>query len=582
MLIAVFVAIFLVGILYYVIGISETLLLREKAQDAADAAVLSSAVMHARAMNVIVFINIIMAAVLSVLVTVKLLETLAIIGIGIAVASAWYSAGVSLSAVPPLNSLRSEMQLLYSDLKDPVYNALKALHDAADAVREFTPAAAVALTVADIEANATPPDTHGVAFPTRNDLPVESDSFSNLCGRAATVPVKIAEYTLKPLHLDWLMKPLESPMNELASSLSSWFCGEGDGGSPPNRQQSIDRFYPRTQTAVDCEKQSTGEVKADKEEANRTCAKSQEEEDAAKADETTGNCQSGHDCSLDGPYDNHVVMAREQCDPSISPSPFKYYYQTRAGQVQYIYKAVTRTWVRQQPEPPKKPVREQSDSPPCGSAETHPTVAEGYQKTVREHNDVSEVIPVCSNEKAPRSFTSPKDGSTETVKFVEVLHILGCARHETKTIDLHDAQRVEKSGSDKAPMRVQLQTGDGKSINLGDENFQLRAVLYTAVPSSVPEKVMQLALWNKSVPENPLPLALQGLRNFSLAQAEYFYDGADARSEWMWNMNWHARFRRVRVPEGDASNNVNEHCGKISGACSFLGQFKSLQKLVVH
>ena len=48
MLIAVFFAIFAVGLLYYLIGISSSVLYREKIQDAADSAALSAAVMHAR------------------------------------------------------------------------------------------------------------------------------------------------------------------------------------------------------------------------------------------------------------------------------------------------------------------------------------------------------------------------------------------------------------------------------------------------------------------------------------------------------------------------------------------------------
>src|ERR1700690_1919722 len=121
MLIAVFIAIFAVALLYYLIGISGTVLFREKFQDAADAAVLSSAIMHARAMNAIVLVNIIMAAVLSVLVTVKLIETVAIIGIGIASMLAWASFGASLLAIPPLHTVQSSMETAYNTLREPIF-----------------------------------------------------------------------------------------------------------------------------------------------------------------------------------------------------------------------------------------------------------------------------------------------------------------------------------------------------------------------------------------------------------------------------------------------------------------------------
>jgi hypothetical protein len=46
-------------------------------------------------------------------------------------------------------------------------------------------------------------------------------------------------------------------------------------------------------------------------------------------------------------------------------------------------------------------------------------------------------------------------------------------------------------------------------------------------------------------------LLMKPLGNLGVAQAEYFYDAADGRGEWMWNMNWRARLTRFRLPVGD-------------------------------
>ena len=585
MLIAVFVAIFVVGLLYYLIGVSGAVLFREKLQDAADSAVLSSAILHARAMNVIVLINIIMAAVLSVLVTVKLIQTLAIIGMGIAAALSWITMGSSLLAIPPLKTVESSMDTVYSTLQGPISNALSALNDVADAVRNETPRVALALAQADLEANPALPNTHGVVFGTRDkqDLPVEDDEFSTLCGQAAKLPATLAKDSLSAIPpLSVIMGALESPMQSLGSSLSWWFCGDGSG-TPPSYQQTIDRLYPWTKSAEACEADtSTGKLSDASSATNSNCNESQSDEDAAKPDKVTGNCQAGHDCALGGPYDTHVGMSREQCYPSYSglPAPFLYNYQTRSGVVEYRWNG--KIWVRQEPVY-QPPAYASSGKPPCGPRELHPGVAEGYNETVRKHDDVSEVLPVCSNEEAP-SFLSGHgtSGDSKVVTFTEVLQILGCSRHITKDVDLSDAARAGQSDNQHAPKRVLLKDGDGDDINLGDENFQIRAILHSEIPTGLPEKMMSVALWHQESPDNPLS-ALRTLGNYSVAEAEFFYDSTEGRSEWMWNMNWRARLRRFRVPTGGALNQVEDFCNKLPTGCGpILDELKKLGTLIVH
>jgi hypothetical protein len=57
MFIGVFFACFLIGSLWFLIGIGDAIVFREKAQEAADASVFASAVIHAKGMNMIAFIN---------------------------------------------------------------------------------------------------------------------------------------------------------------------------------------------------------------------------------------------------------------------------------------------------------------------------------------------------------------------------------------------------------------------------------------------------------------------------------------------------------------------------------------------
>jgi len=196
MLIALFFALFAVALLFYAIGIGHAVLFREKFQDAADAAALSSAVMHARAMNLIVLINLVMAAILSVLVTIKLVESLCVIGIVVAFGAAFATFGATLASIPPLQAIDSTMDSQFEAVREPIFNALKCLHDFAGMVRDNAPGIAASLSVADIAANATLPDIKGAAVGSREKLPVEDDTFPDLCGRAIKLPLALAESML--------------------------------------------------------------------------------------------------------------------------------------------------------------------------------------------------------------------------------------------------------------------------------------------------------------------------------------------------------------------------------------------------
>ena len=74
---AVFMAVFLVGCLWYLVGIGDAAIYREKMQDGGDAVAFASAVYHARGMNIIAVLNLIMAAALAVLIAFKIAEILA-------------------------------------------------------------------------------------------------------------------------------------------------------------------------------------------------------------------------------------------------------------------------------------------------------------------------------------------------------------------------------------------------------------------------------------------------------------------------------------------------------------------------
>jgi hypothetical protein len=74
MVMGIFLACLLVGLLYYLAGLGQAILFRERMQDAADSAALAGAVLAARGMNVIALLNTYMAATLVVILSLSLAQ----------------------------------------------------------------------------------------------------------------------------------------------------------------------------------------------------------------------------------------------------------------------------------------------------------------------------------------------------------------------------------------------------------------------------------------------------------------------------------------------------------------------------
>jgi len=122
MVIGVFMAVLLVGFMYYVIGVGETIFYRERMADAGDAGAWAAAVMHARGMNAIVLINMVMAAIAAVVLAIG--AVLLIIDIGLAI-----SAALMLSVFPPTVAAGTVANRLLTAARPPV----KTAHDVAKA-----------------------------------------------------------------------------------------------------------------------------------------------------------------------------------------------------------------------------------------------------------------------------------------------------------------------------------------------------------------------------------------------------------------------------------------------------------------
>lgn len=601
MLIAVFFAVFAVSMLYLAIGAGESVLFREHLQDAADSAALSGAITNARIMNVLVLINMVMVVLLAILVTLKLIEGVAIVGIAIAGGLAWCTAGTSLLAVPPLNALRSTVSAIYDDVKPTVFMALETLHDVGDQIAQAGPKITETVTEGALDGWGGAVVAKGFAALTASELPVAEDSFEGLCGKAGALSGEIANFPLSVIP-GWgaISGPLSGAIGSLTRSLSEWFCGDGQN-SVPDLSQDVPMGYPQTNKSLACQQSTaSGYEEGHEEQATSPECQAADEERIAGAPDASGNCQQ--QCKPGEAYDLATTNARETCNPSSSPAPTKYRYQVQAGTVEYKWNGVG--WVRGEPLWQSSDLVGPTDTLPCTTsyAEHNPFPVfdvdgnpcgqltskgyfPGYNATVHPPDDPTRVLPACTNECAPQKPPAKTESDpTRKVAFVEVTQVLSCVRTEHQPVDVSLTKEspnseAKQEGNSKAPKRVK------EGVTLGSEDFQVRAIVLGNQQQRESQRLVRLGQWGKPDPTNPIG-RLSSLGNFTIAQAEYFYDGKEGQDAWMWNMNWRGRLRRFELPsDNDHKSTLRDICSQydLGNDCSrILDSVADWNELISH
>ncbi len=125
-----FMALFLIGALWYVVGIGDAILFRERVQDGTDAVAFTSAVYHARTMNLIASLNIVISVLLGLLIAAKIIYWLNNLVFGIAAACTFFPptsvicakvASISGPLIPKLKKVKDKAQDIY-DAVGPTIN----------------------------------------------------------------------------------------------------------------------------------------------------------------------------------------------------------------------------------------------------------------------------------------------------------------------------------------------------------------------------------------------------------------------------------------------------------------------------
>jgi hypothetical protein len=211
MVIGIFIAMMLVGMIYYVWGIGGAILFRERMQDASDASAFSAAVIHARAMNIIAVINIIMAALAAIETGLQvardmILTSAIAAGITCAFCGPWcafccqacpYAVAYGIN----YNSARN-IHSTAEDLIDPIINDI--LNPATQIIEQITPATGIAFVVAYSQSPPySPPVDLGALVPAELRLQAENDDTDWPCDNKVFLPALLIGELVAPIEISF-------------------------------------------------------------------------------------------------------------------------------------------------------------------------------------------------------------------------------------------------------------------------------------------------------------------------------------------------------------------------------------------
>jgi hypothetical protein len=231
MVMGVFMAVLLVGALHYVMGLGETILYREQMQDAADSGAFVAAVMHARGMNLIALLNMVMASVIAVLVAMKLIQV--VLGIAAGVATAICAACVvgagcwACPIAPILWDAYAEWTAIVEEVEPIIHRIVAAIDYAQTGIKWAMPAAAQWKVVETGTTTYNQPTNLGVMWPLLEALPVEQDDSDLLCRKAGE---QVGRLIVSPLSaipgMDAFGYLVGDMIGSITATFSSFFCGE--------------------------------------------------------------------------------------------------------------------------------------------------------------------------------------------------------------------------------------------------------------------------------------------------------------------------------------------------------------------
>lgn len=552
-------ALFLIGMLHYAIGIGDAIIARETMQDAADASAFSAAVMMARGMNLIVLINVVMASLLAILVMLRLTYAMILVGIALCSLMAWVTGGTSAGYIPALRVAEKGVDKAYTAARGIVNPALLGLHTTATVLRYAMPVAAEARVI-DTSRRYAPPAIVGFAFPNQFALPTEDGTEDQLCGKAGEYAAKIATLPIGWLLPESVLEVLEDGLGGVTEALAFYFCSSSSTGAPPPipiPQGNVRQQLPKLPTMRECEDFVSDSDTVDPEH-QRSCEQAREDMAMAEPDPRTGACAQA-DCTA---YQQRIELARTECVP------------TPRGRIdEWVWQERDVTWwsrlddthphstVERQPLEYSAPRLMRGSTPPCG----RDGVVSHAWSTIMTQPLCTEAHETIAADGPLIDRSAPLD-----VTYREVMHVLGCSKpvpmvSPMTEIDGDDTPPpLEPSSQGRCGAQQRVHQNVKAGVALGGETFQLRAVVLGEKASERQRNILDAVVLREKGTESPwsgfnVSDALQHASRLFVAQAEYYFD-ADVGSgkgrdplEWMWTMDWRARLVRFRLPDDSAA-----------------------------
>lgn len=601
-------ALFLIGALHYAVGIGDAIVRRETLQDAADASAFSAAVMMARGMNLIVLINVVMASLIAILVMLRLTDVMILVGIGTCTLLSWVTAGATTAAIPGLQAARVGVVEAYEAARVVVNPALIALNTAATVMRYAMPVAAEARVI-DTSRRYAPPAILGFAIPSQFALPTEDGTEEQLCGKAGEYAAQFATAPVSMLLPDPVLDVLRSGLGAATQSLAAYFCASNPGPMPAVDvpQGSVRQQFPKLPKTRECE-DTPGTSNTVDPKHQKVCDEAQTEMQMSEPDRRTGDCNQT-DCTA---YQTRVELAREACYPKPRLGLDSWTWQERDVHLsaEKIRRDPYPVWMEHNKPEYGTPRLKSGSKPPCGP---DGVVDTGWNTQVDQ--------ALC--EAPHQELTAPGpviDRNTEIVRdvtYVEVMQVISCSKPVPKVSPVSTggpapAPIVSQTGNSRCGTSTRVHQNVKAGAVLGDDTFQLRAVLLGEGTATRHRNVLEKVVLRDRREELPweglnvVGVGLDVVSRFFVAQAEYYFD-ADVNSdkgkerlEWMWTMDWRARLVRFRLQGNAASNDSAQQneCGvtsppvDIASACELAGgggvcgdagsALSALEALILH
>lgn len=544
MVLGVFAAVLLVGMLYYVAGIGLTLLLRERTQDAADTLALAGSVNLARGMNLIVFFNLLMAALVTVLLALKVVSVLLVAALAILGGLSLFVPGAA-AAIPAVHAAQRSVNTAHNAAKRAIDPTLRGLNKLSHASSALVPAAGLTAATWNVRRHYSDINFVGVPVPGRTTLPTEDDQFERLCQEAAGNLQDLATKALGDL--DAVKKVVGKGVGKIARATSRYFCEKN--GPPPSMSVDYKRALPASASSSQCEQDRLrGEI-------DSAACKSWRDEQQARLPDRYGSCGGRAACEA------NRMAARRACGPTSRATTHVWSgaeaveeLVMRGGQWRSAgvrYERVV-TWNAER-------------NPTAADAAEDPLEAESklkpipcqrgrrrYRGFTRYNAKGSVDTPVCSTrrdatEHLPRR---QQEHTTRTIRYQVVRDVFGCSVDESQDVQLGDlAGDLGGARSGREDAMAPLRPIDG--LELGSGTFQLRSLVRARTVNRLPENAQRVTLWNRQTQQPLYSKAMQELGTLGVAQSEYYPEGGGTADMWMWRMDWRARLVRFRVPSND-------------------------------